>query len=251
MSVEVDRDWLDWARPIVRMEATASAHFSSCRSKLQAGSAEYDDIDPTLRWPGYVGSEWERGRGMLFIGSVHSDFAGVHDADYANRRPIVDDLARANKLWRELEAPTDAQDRGYLEATRSAYTRLIPHWPRADHFTKLMTDVFRDREHPYDYAAWTNLAHCRARPRHLSEYPLQAHCSGTKGPYPIAVLVEILKPRAILMPIKPMAGDHGKRFDLGASDYAPILRSFPGTGAATWHGRPPEVWVRELTEELR
>ena len=72
-----EQAWLDWAHPIVRIAWDDPEHLAWCRARL--GSAEYlrnetadPASDPTLRWPGYVGSDWQPGHGVLFVGSVHS-----------------------------------------------------------------------------------------------------------------------------------------------------------------------------------
>lgn len=51
--------WLDWARPIVSCVAGNPAYFEECIGKIgNGGYVGSGADDPTLRWPGYVGSGW-------------------------------------------------------------------------------------------------------------------------------------------------------------------------------------------------
>lgn len=161
-----EQAWLNWAYPIVRIALDDPEHLAWCRARL--GDAEYprDEAadpasDPTLRWPGYVGSDWRPGHGILFVGSVHSDFTkdGRRSGD-PDRIAVVATLAGANREWRD-GARTPATDLRYLAATREAYAVLIPGWTRDGAFATVRDELGDS----VNAIAWTNLAHCRARPR--------------------------------------------------------------------------------------
>jgi hypothetical protein len=242
VSEVVDRRWLEWAGPIVRGRDSNDEHFTWCEGML--GLNRYADIDQTLRWPGYVGANWELGRGILFIGSVHSEFAGTGD-DPASRAPVVAALAAANARWRSAESPSRADDSNYLEATRSAYASLMPYWPRAEVFRCLMAGVLGDQEDLFSHAAWTNLAHCRSKPKAIREYPLQLRCSSETGAYPIGDLIRRLWPAAILVSVLPVATTYPHRYDLLGDGYAeerPPGYDHPGHPHLPWDGSAGLAW---------
>lgn len=258
-----ERAWLRWARPIVCMQTSAGEHFNWCDGAL--GPAEYPQepedpaSDPSLRWPGYVGVEWRPGHGILFVGSVHSDFTkdGGRPGD-ADRRRVVAELADANRRWRDSSLATPAEDRRYLDATRSGYSKLLPGWSRDGAFGKVR-DALGDS---VDQVAWTNLAHCRAQPRKMiqreGEYLLQRHCSGFAGAFPIGDLIAAIRPVAVLSSVSPLEGAHRRRFDFRPDPLspAPPVWTFAGGGpnAGKRKGEGPETWVPqfvELVSELR
>ena len=256
MSDAVDRSWIEWARPIVRIRDDSPEHFAWCERKL--GADRYTDLDPTLRWPCYVGGNWEVGKGVLFIGSVHSDFRGI--GDRADREPIVHAMAESNARWRDLDSPTREDDNEYLTCTRRAYESLLPFWPRADLFRDLLTTVFGDGGHPFSHAAWTNLAHCRSKPKAIREYSIQLQCSSERGVYPISDLIRRLWPAAILISIKPVETTYPHRYDFQATKYqeqmpagyvGPIVRVFPGMLDPDWNGQPSDVWIPQLAASLQ
>lgn len=239
-------EWLSWARPIVRMAIDDEAHFEWCESAL--GRARYlphphdpAASDPTLRWPGYVGRKWKPGSGILFVGSVHSDFTkdGGRAGD-PERRAIVQRLSEANARWREGVDPRPADDLHYLNETRDAYAALIPGWTRDGAFAEVRAAI----GDAIDEVAWTNLAHCRSRPRTpgTDEYLLQRTCSGSAGAYPIGDLLSALRPLAVLACVAPLEGErHGRHFRFETSDgYRPILWCFRGDNGRRGGFRPNE-----------
>jgi len=246
--------WLDWARPIVCMSDENPSHLKWCRDTL--GPAEYPEdnptdpaCDPTLRWPGYVGKRWVPGRGVLFVGSVHSDFTrdGGRHGD-AKRVATVATMAAANTQWRE-GVRNDRQDREYLNRTREAYASLIPGWARDGAFGEVREQLGDS----VDEIAWTNLAHCRAQPRKTprGEYVLQIACSGKTGQYPIAALVEALRPAAILAAILPLEKRHGKRFSFARpGGDAPLLWAFNGANGKR-DGLAPDDWAHQFAAAVQ
>lgn len=73
-----------------------------------------------LRWPGAVGSRWETGRGVLFIGSVHTHF---HKGTGGRVDPgLTADLVEANEAWRDAGRSASA-DAAYLRRTSQAYEK--------------------------------------------------------------------------------------------------------------------------------
>ncbi len=188
-------------------------HYAWCQARLarctasQGPGAYAHDVeadpasDPALRWPGYVGAGWRPGAGVLFIGSVHADFTRLGGgAGDASRISTVRDLATANRAYVGAKVGDQAARRRFLDVSRQAYTELAPGWTRAGVLHDLL-EVVMPNEEPlarFEGAAWTNLAHCRARPGETvgGEYLLQQKCSGSKGAFPLEVLVGILWPAA-------------------------------------------------------
>lgn len=241
--------WLDWARPIVRMQTCQPDHFEWCRSVL--GPAEYPDIpedpagDPGLRWPGYVGERWQPDKGVLFVGSVHSDFRknGRQQGD-ADRVRVVAGMVEANRKWRNCSADTAEGNSEYLAATRHAYSSLIPGWSRDGAFGEVRRALGDD----VDEIAWTNLVHCRAQPRKTPavEYKLQRECSGIKGEFPIGRLIAAIRPAAILVAVSPIEGVHASRFDFSVDGRdQPLLWAFDG-GNGKRYGLRSEVWTSQF-----
>jgi hypothetical protein len=249
-----EKAWLDWAHPIVQMATNNPCHLGWCEDAL--GPARYPNSpndpasnDPTLRWPGYVGSRWRPGRGILFVGSVHSDFSkeGRRSGD-PDRLAVVQKLADANRRWRDSPRRSRSDDLRYLTQTREGYVALIPGWNRDGAFAQLRSELSES----LDEVAWTNLAHCRAKPRSgANEYLLQKKCSGTSGAYPIGDLVTALRPLVVLACIAPLEKAHGTSFLFEASDgFRPQVWCFRGDNGKR-HGRNPSQWVPEVAHEIR
>ena len=203
--------WLDWAHDVVRIKDDKPMHYAWCQARLarctasQGPGAYAHDVeadpasDPALRWPGYVGAGWRPGAGVLFIGSVHADFTRLGGgAGDASRISTVRDLATANRAYMGAKVGDQAARRRFLDVSRQAYTELAPGWTRAGVLHDLL-EIVMPNEEPlarFEGAARTNLAHCRARPGETvgGEYLLQQKCSGSKGAFPLEVLVGILWP---------------------------------------------------------
>ena len=249
-----EADWLDWAFPIVQMASNNPEHLLWCEKAL--GLARYPKSpqdpasgDPTLRWPGYVGSRWRPGNGILFVGSVHSDFSkDGRRKGKPDRQATVQKLADANARWRDSARDGRSDDLRYLTHTRDAYVALIPGWTRDGAFA-MVRDELGDS---LDEVAWTNLAHCRAKPRSgTNEYRLQKECSGATGAYPIGDLLTALRPLAVLACIAPLEKDHGKSFLFEARDGSrPEVWCFRGDNGKR-QGQDPSQWVPEVARRIR
>jgi len=201
-----------------------------------------------LRWPGYVGSDWRPGHGILFVGSVHSDFTkdGRRSGD-PDRIAVVATLAGANREWRD-GARTPATDLRYLAATREAYAVLIPGWTRDGAFATVRDELGDS----VNAIAWTNLAHCHARPRQTPEYPLQLKCSASDGRFPIGELVTALHPVMILAPVAPLATTYRTRYAFTPTDGGPVpsLCTFNGSTDKR-DGLPASDWAPVTAVEIR
>jgi hypothetical protein len=254
---DVERDWLAWARPIVCMAQSAQQHFEDCQARLAKPKQFNDRAQEGYRWPGYLGANWERGRGILFVGSIHGDFRGsVGNPD--SRQPFVDRLIGANETWRDLSQPGVKDDERYLNATRSAYTSLMDFWPRAKQFRVLLQRTFVGTSQPYDHAAWTNLAHCRSRGGVVDELALQKQCSGRQASFPIGELIRTIQPAAIICSVISVGTTRAAQFDLEqltaeptpqSSYHGPIVRAFHGLHG-TWNGKRQADWLDDLAIEI-
>lgn len=246
-----EQAWLDWARPIVCCVHERPHHFETCRELL--GDCGYDGNgadDPTLRWPGYVGERWQPGAGVLFVGSVHADFTGGHlPRDPGERARFVEGLAVANRRWRDT--PDDRQfAEAFLGASRTAYSTLAPGWRRDEQF-QLVRDALGEG---IEDVAWTNLAHCRARPGCLkSEYPLQLACSSTaaaeSGGFPIQELIAAIRPIVVLACVRPLETAYASRYQWSGGGWQARLITFGGRewgrSPAEWHS-----WATRVAQEI-
>jgi len=272
--------WLDWAHDVVRIKDDKPMHYAWCQARLArctatrgpgayAHDVEADPAsDPALRWPGYVGAGWRPGAGVLFIGSVHADFTRLGGgAGDASRISTVRDLATANRAYVGAKIGDQAARRRFLDVSRQAYTELAPGWTRAGVLHDLL-EIVMPNEEPrarFEGAAWTNLAHCRARPRKTvgGEYLLQQKCSGSNGAFPLEVLVGILWPAAIIISVSPFQGSRARHYNVlpleprverpsGVAN--PLVVAFNGSSRPSgglWGGRLSEEWLPEVAAEIR
>ncbi len=277
-----ENHWLSWAYRVVRMNVDKREHFCWCRDRLTKFNAEYSESDPagdpTLRWPGYIGKFWKPGCGVLFVGSVHADFTAGGDGSI-DRSEYVRRLAEANRFWRDNTDPVRTAE-AYLRETQRIYAALAPGWARGTVLADVLESLMRELDPAtrFQHAAWTNLAHCRAKPgaestaspeanpKKMSEYPLQLKCSSKNGVFPIGELVTAIWPAAILVSVKlvdPEFGSYRRQYEwvidpstlprpLGVQD--PLIRAFDGstrTEAGFWQGSPRAVWVPNAVKEIR
>lgn len=246
-----ERNWLNWARPIVSCVHERPDHFDRCRDLL--GDCGYDGSDAddsTLRWPGYVGERWKTGVGVLFVGSIHADFtAGNLPPDQDERIRLVEEMAVANRRWRD--APDDEQfAEEFLVASRAAYSALAPGWRRDEQF-RLVRDALGEG---IEEVSWTNLAHCRARPGCLtSEYPLQLACSSTaaaaSGGFPIQDLIAAIRPAVVLACVRPLETTYKHRYQWSSGGWQAKLITFSGRdwgrSRAEW-----QLWAERVAVEI-
>lgn len=266
--------WLQWARGVVRTKDDQLEHFAWCQKRLGIGAYLHDEASdpasgPDLRWPGYVGNSWKPGAGVLFLGSVHSDFTKLNGGAGSDARLAdVRRLADAIRDYASRNADDTEAGSRFLAASRQGYTALAPGWTRGRVLGAVLDAVMPEATPAEGFArsAWTNLAHCRARPRHTpgGEYPLQRACSGRAGAFPIDALIGTIWPAAILVPISPFQGSQARYYDIvppepalprpaGVAD--PLVVAFNGSTyqgkAGVWQGRPPGEWIPEVAEEIR
>jgi len=276
-----ERDWLTWARPIVRAAWDFPEHVAWCQGRIASKQAEFDPEgpagDPTLRWPGYVGSDWTPGDGILFVGSVHADFERVGRGAPLIAHPVsvIESMAAANIAWRDNPAPSDLDDLAYLTATQLAYQALVPGWLRSSLLTTLLGRMLPNvaEEDVYRHAAWTNLAHCRARQSRLDEGPLQRRCAAQAahtstrmrpGMFPVADVVRALRPALVLSSVTALGGRDASRYWGVAPDSTSTIALDTGTfmlvafngnprkpPGGDWHGERPEEWLPQVVAQLQ
>ncbi len=166
--------WLRWARGVVRTKDDQPEHFAWCQKRLGIGAYWHDEAsdpasDPDLRWPGYVGSRWKPGAGVLFLGSVHSDFTKLNGGAGSDARLTeVRRLADAIRDYASRSADDTEAGSRFLATSRQGYAALAPGWTRGRVFGAVLNAVMPGSTLAEGFArsAWTNLAHCRARPSH-------------------------------------------------------------------------------------
>lgn len=142
----VEAAWLDYAHDVV----AAAEHVSQCRA---AGGGCLEDPDQTLRWPGYLGPTFERGR-LLLIGNVHRNFAsdGVPGASFAA-------FTSATKRFRDNPRTAEG-DAAFLRATRDLYGFGLRRWNVGRGFTRILEQLGLT----WDDVAYTNAGKCQQLP---------------------------------------------------------------------------------------
>lgn len=165
---------------------------------------------------------------------------------------MVDHLAAANEGWRSAPRSPD-RDGDYLRETQNCYERLAPGWTRGAVIGRILESTYPDltEQQRFARAAWTNLAHCRAVPKAVSEYKLQLQCSGATGAYPIGSLVRALRPAAIVASVRPLVTQHSRHYDWGEGDAHFVAFSGGGPTAGSAGDEPSAIWMPKVVAHLR
>jgi hypothetical protein len=246
---KAERLWLDYAWTVVSMRTHAPKHYERCFQLHRKKGTEHHVEAGRLRWPGAVGSAWEPGQGVLFVGSVHSRFfkgrRGEIDHDLEDR------LAQANKDWL-TSGRSPSHDALYLHETQAVYERGVTLWPRGELAESLMQQL---GDGPADLA-WVNLARCQSMPREESEYRMQQECERA---YPLADVVTALRPAAILIAgitcVERPSKEVGRTLPasglvLYGRGCAPAVFAFSGFSGKDAKGRESEVWLPDAVAEV-
>jgi hypothetical protein len=183
-SSELEHNWLAYAREVL----TDTTHRSACAAA--GGSPAHPGVDAKdLRWPGYLGAGARRGHTVLAIGNVHRNFAsgtlGVADRDL---------LVTVTRGWRDRQR----SDSEYLAGVRQVYLAGLNGWRVGTHLRYALDVLGLD----LSAIAYTNAARCQypeippRLPRAAqTKLAVQAMCLRR---FPIARLVDMLAPRAVL-----------------------------------------------------
>jgi hypothetical protein len=187
MTTRVEEAWLDYAWSVV---TCGDAHRRECDS---AGGAD-PQLDPTVRYPGTLGSTWDDGRGVLFVSLVHRSRPDKHASSVPAAASDADEIIESIRAWRTA-GRSPAADATFLRATREAHERTVPTWSLwKQHFGPVVSELGLR----VGCVALTNLAKCRADLD--ADDGLSVRLAKLCQPaFPISGLVEALQPKAVLV----------------------------------------------------
>lgn len=150
---------------------------------MKRGAPAKPNIDPALRWPGFVGENYEASsRRVLCVAKIHNPTGWTLDG--AN----LGSLQGLMTEWLNGEVTDEA----FLREYRTRYATYVQTWgPWCKAFKRVLEDP--RIAIPADAIAYTNIAKCWQDGARNETLRL---CSGA---FPIATLIEIIKPRAIIV----------------------------------------------------
>jgi hypothetical protein len=144
----------------------------------------------TARFPGFVGSDFEPGRGVLCMAHVHRYLPDLDDHDGGRLEPIEAAIVG----WRQRGRSPES-DAAFLSESRPAYIASASGWPWWKKHYKPLLDEGRV---PIGEVAFANFAKCRTVTDADSSASMRLArlCTET---YPPAALIGVLQPAAVLV----------------------------------------------------
>ena len=251
-SSETERRWLDYAWAVVNCP---ESHRREC---VLAGGAVPGPGRPDgndLRWPGYLGRNYDERRGVLCVGAVHRESSPERLASHPIVARTDANLIAGTRAWLSSRRPPGA-DEEYLEVVRRNYEEALPQWGRwRRHFREL---IERHLHMDLTQIAWANLAKCRVSidlgsKQRKAEGCLQRLCQGT---FPIAELVEAIRPVVVLV-ASLNARSGGEIVDAWKSpSCAPLVYAWQGQSGHDRHNTDPQArplrqWAPEMAQKAR
>ena len=173
--------WLAYARDVVGDRH----HRTECAA--MGGSPLHPQVDASdLRWPGYLGASYARGRGALIVANSHTNFASGRVS-----RADRDRLVQATRGWRDYAIDDDT----YLTVSRDVYAAGLHGW----RIGILLSNICAELGYALDRLAYLNAARCQyptVQPEPAvavrTKLQLQSLCVRR---FPTATLVNELAPR--------------------------------------------------------
>jgi hypothetical protein len=165
------QDWLTYARSVF----ACGTHLNACNAPL------IDGIDPELRWPGFVGVNYEAApKRLLLVGRVHNP-SGWHGTSGLGGLELI------ARRWLAAEL---SDEEFYSDYSREYGKRLVTWGPWQKVYRHLAAAAGADEQS----VAYVNVAKCW---QNLGkESALQRRCSET---WPLESLVEIVKPHGVFV----------------------------------------------------
>jgi hypothetical protein len=235
---EAELRWLEYAWDVVNCP---SPHIKACEAA--GGAISRRDVDGNeLRWPGYLGSGYEIGRGILCVAHAHREPTAETERLDPTIRRTNDRLVDATRSWTGAGPRSSARDQQYLRAVRSAYEDALPAWNVWKGFARL---VERELGLDVTHIAYANLAKCRV-PIERSPDPLVRLC---QRQFPIAQLVAAIQPAVVLTCVLPAR--RGGLVIWDSEDASPVVLAWHGRNGTDPGGRPMATWVPEAGRVLR
>jgi hypothetical protein len=213
--------WLGYARAVIRPRP---AHLANCVAST--GASGTPELDPTIRWPGYLGSRYGSSKSRVLC------VAQVHHATELLR--TLGRLQGALREWSEKPEPSAEQNRAVLHAIQVAYERAIVQWGPWAKFSKILRPLgYGQRD-----VAYTNLAKCWQT---LSDSP-RPNCRKPMATcieeYPLSELYDAIKPTHVLI-----MSSEGTLREIGFD-----LDAFPAVYA--FRGRPSDATLFEIAKRI-
>ena len=235
MVTKIEESWLDYAWSVVDCP---DQHRTRCEVLGAAvpgpGSMDGNEV----RWPGYIGRNYQENKGVLCIGAAHREAHPEEAADPVIGRTNAD-LVEAHRRWLH-NGRSQTEDMAFLEGVRSAYEEALPHWRRWNNpFRKLIQDHLGMS---ISEIAWDNLAKCRggSSPHAKLAYFCQREF------VPVSILIEALRPAVVLNCVLP-AKPGGRIVSSWVSPSAsPLVFSFHGRYSTDHEGRKLDEWAPEV-----
>jgi hypothetical protein len=174
----LEADWLEYARSIAACDPT---HRAEC---VQRGGGSAVGPDPELRWPGFIGSDYEANPfRVLCVAQIHNP--NGWSASASGLAPMEPLLREWLDGW--------LRDEAFLAKYRDEYAQRLPTWGP---WRKAFGPVLRDPRiglSPTEIA-YVNIAKCWLSPG-ANQYELMRSCERWKG---IASLLAVVKPDAVV-----------------------------------------------------
>ncbi len=181
---------------------------------------------PNARFPGFVGPDFEPGRGVLCLAHIHRYLPDVDDGENGSLR----DVETAIVGWRQRGRSPESDAR-FLSESRPAYLAAASGWTW---WRKNYQPMLDEARVPVGEVAFANFAKCRTVTEVDSSASMRLAnlCSKTYLP---AALVAVLRPAAVLVaslqlnvgevdvPVIPWNGRNGVNADgLRMANWLPL-----------------------------
>jgi len=249
---QLEQRWLDYAWSVLNSPAE---HRRECLANGSAvpGPGRVDGND--LRWPGYLGRDYEPASGVLCVGAVHREGnpANRDDGSVAERTDA--ELVAGAREWLTTgRSPTS--DAGYLESLRSSYQQALPTWSRWQRHYRTLVEDYLGLD--IGQIAWANLAKCRVAidrgsAQRSAEGKLTRLC---QRQFPAADLIEVLRPAAVLVAVLRARPGGGIVTSWGSESCAPLVFAWQGQSGHDRHNTAPGArrlaeWAPEAAAQIR
>lgn len=226
MTTPTERRWLEYAW---RVANCSPSHRRLCEEAGGASPLEGGWGD-RLRWPGYLGRDYDERRGVLCVGAVHGVGTTWDE-------PAKSQLEASLQKWIDTER-SEASDAAYLGTVREVFESWIPSW---SHLWKpFYKRLVEDKLHlDVRQLAWTNLAKCRASDG-MKVMPL------CQAEYPITDVIEAIRPTTVLIGVKHAyaGGDIVQTWRSASAN--PRVWTWDGRQGKDPQDRPFDVWSAEV-----
>lgn len=232
--------WLDYAWSVVNCPAEHRAHCEALGAAVP-GVGRVDGNE--LRWPGYLGREYQEGAGVLCVAAVHREARPEEEAGTPVGATNAQ-LIAAHRRWLS-EGRSAEEDALFLESIRQTYVDALPHWRRwTRHFRTLVEHHLGLKR---TEIAWTNLAKCRLavhRGNRSAETELTRLCQMEFAP--MAELIEAIRPELVLVAVLNATSGGGIVSTWNSPSTSPLVYSWHGQSGHDRHNRDPRR--RKLSE---